>query len=393
MLASFAHSGEMQEIFSLSLSYRYSASYYLGLQRRIGNLLRTYPLRLPDHFNLGLKKERLLHKFFYGASRIVLQYPYILYDILRLCILFGKLKPDILHINSGGYPGAISTRAAAIAGRLAGIKVIIMVVNNLAIPYGANPSRWLDWPLDALVKRSVILFITGSKAAKDRLIKVLSLYANKIKTLHNGIGARSIVETLFETRARLGQSGFRGLLCGVVAVLEKRKGHIVLLHAISILVNRGCINSENFYLFVEGSGSLRTELFEYTVENKIDHLVRFIPPEVNIFDFIGALDVVILPSIADEDFPNIILEAMLLGPAIIASNIAGTSEQIFSGESGLLVPPGDVEALADAILICLNNSHVRYKLSLNAKERFHQNFTLDVAVRRYIDLYRVLCLV
>jgi glycosyltransferase involved in cell wall biosynthesis len=191
----------------------------------------------------------------------------------------------------------------------------------------------------------------------------------------------------------LGLGNFNGLLCGVVAVLERRKGHLTLLQSIVTLAQRGFINNQNFYLLIEGSGPLAKELFEFTKINKIDHLVRFVPSEAYIFDFISALDVMILPSISDEDFPNVVLEAMLLGTAIIASSVGGTSEQISSGESGLLVPPGDPEALADAILFYLNNGFVKDKLSSNAKVRFHQCFELDIAVRRYIDLYRTLFIV
>ena len=100
--------------------------------------------------------------------------------VMQIAILIGFLgeSPDVLHINNGGYPAALSARAAAIAGRLAGVDKIIMVVNNMAVDYH-RLSRRFDYPFDRLVVRSVDRFITGSEAASRRLSAVLWLRSKR----------------------------------------------------------------------------------------------------------------------------------------------------------------------------------------------------------------------
>ena len=66
-------------------------------------------------------------------------------------------------------------------------------------------------------------------------------------------------------------------------------------------------------------------------------------------NFIGAMDLIVLPSVGYEDFPNVVLEAMRLGKPVIASRIAGTPEQVIDEVTGLLVPPGAPADLSAAI--------------------------------------------
>ena len=64
--------------------------------------------------------------------RIFTNIPILIYEIRLLKKLFLSIKPDIVHINSGGYPPTLSSKSAVIAARLSGVKTVILVVNNLA---------------------------------------------------------------------------------------------------------------------------------------------------------------------------------------------------------------------------------------------------------------------
>lgn len=82
------------------------------------------------------------------------------------------MKPDILHINNGGYPAAQSALAAAIAGNISGVPKVVMVINNMAMDY-KHYSRWIDYPLDRIFVACVNVFITGSSQAAQKLKSVL----------------------------------------------------------------------------------------------------------------------------------------------------------------------------------------------------------------------------
>ena len=153
------------------------------------------------------------------------------YQIYKLTRLFNKINPDILHINNGGYPGALSARAAVIAGRLAGVPNVVMVVNNLAFDY-KNFLRLPDYLVDRKISNLVDLFITGSKVSAKRLQLVLKTHDDKIRTLHNCSADRLSDEKANETLNRLGLGGFNGVIFGVVALLIPRKGHQVLFDSI-----------------------------------------------------------------------------------------------------------------------------------------------------------------
>ena len=304
-----------------------------------------------------------------------------------LYVLFRKIKPDILHINNGGYPAARSSLAAAIAGKLAAIPSILMVVNNMAVDY-KHYSRWLDYPLDRLVVKSVDLFITGSKAAGLQLRSVLALPVNKITSLHNGIANRSGVENLFETRTRLGLRNFDGVIFGVVALLISRKGHQVLLDAILEISKQVGNGSKCFKVLIEGNGPLREELISFVNANALNEYVEFVGDEKNIVDFMAMLDVLILPSVADEDFPNVVLEAMALGKPVIASRLAGIPEQVSEGETGFLTDPRNVEQLAQAITELTNDTQLRLQMGKAAFNKFQNFFTSEVSVENYLTLYQ-----
>ena len=319
-------------------------------------------------------------------SRLLLSGPVLLYEILVLFRLFKKISPDILHINNGGYPGALSARAAAIAAKLAGVPNVLMVVNNMAVGYRLF-SRRIEYPLDILIGKSVDLFVTGSAAAAARLSFVLNIPSGGVLAIHNGIDVRKSSASVVDTRQRLGLEKFEGVVLGIVAVMELRKGHQILLEAIAKLSVENKICNQGVTILIEGDGHLRRELINFVYNYKLGGLVKFVGVEKNIVDFMSILDVLILPSVQDEDFPNVILEAMALGKPVIASRLAGIPEQLVDGVTGVLVEPRNVDELGEAIVSLVNKPSLRNEMGHAASARFHDHFTSEIAINNYVNLY------
>lgn len=82
------------------------------------------------------------------------------------------------------------------------------------------------------------------------------------------------------------------------------------------------------------------------------------------------------------------LEAMVAGKAVVASATAGIPEAVRDGRDGLLVPPGDVEVLAEALRIVISDARLRDALGAAAAARAHAEFTTPVMCNRYESLYR-----
>ena len=390
MLTNFFNSEEIRMEYTISFSYRNSIQYTQGFEQRLKCKIPVYPIKfpyLPDSSQLPIILPFFARRLIMFLLRFTLNGPFFTYEVFILYRLFKKIKPDIVHINNGGYPAALSARAAAFAAQLGNVPTVIMVVNNLAIDYN-RLSRWFDYPIDRLVARSVNLFITGSKAAAEQLRFVLDLSMDRVKSIHNGIHLRNTTSSLSDTRKRLAVNDFDGILFGVVALLDPRKGHQVLLEAILELVTHSSITKNNFHVLIEGEGPLRYELTDFVVSHQLDDFVTFVGHEENIFDFMSILDVLILPSIQNEDFPNMILEAMALGKPVIASRIAGTPEQVMEGVTGLLVEPRNVSQLANALNLLKENKNLRCTMGTAALSYFNTHFTSKIAVRSYMDIYQ-----
>lgn len=390
MLAHLLTNAEIRGRFDVSLSYRASKQYTEGLTQRLRLDFPVYPLRYPEPSGLlpvPAAAPRIMRRAMRFVSRQLGTVPLFFYEIWLLRRLFARLRPDVLHINNGGYPAALSARAAAIAGRLAGVPHVAMVVNNMAEDYH-GPWSVIRRAADRAVVTSVSTFLTGSAAAAQRLHDVLHLAEGRYYAYPNGSVLRATTETREETLARFGLADYTGVLFGVVALLEPRKGHRVLLDAVARMVDEYRGAPPNFVILLAGDGPLR-HVLEAAVEAKgLSGYCRFVGHEENVMNLMRALDVLVLPSVSYEDFPNVILEAMGMGKPVIASRLAGTPEQVVEGETGYLVPPADVEALATTMTKLLSDATLRVRMGVAGAQRFQECFTAEVAVRRYTRLYQ-----
>jgi glycosyltransferase involved in cell wall biosynthesis len=394
MLAVLFNSGELHKTADISFIFNFSKIYLDGFLRRVPATIDFFPIKLPQLLAISNPPKLLpfsLSKVYSRTIFYLAKWPLMLFEVLRLCSAFRKLSPEILHINNGGYPAALSARCAAIAGKLAGVPSVVMVVNNLAIDY-SSLDRWTDLPCDRLVVRSVDKFITGSQAAATQLQSVLGLPPVKIMNIYNGVSLRATVQTEREVKSLLGLTEFEGILFGVVSVLEERKGHRILLDALLSLKQAKDVNLSRIKILIEGTGVLYQELVNYVGDHSLQDYVMFVGHQENISDIISILDVLILPSISQEDFPNVVVEAMSLAKPVIASNLAGVSEQVIENETGILVEPRNIDQLAQAIRKLANNSTLRKEYGQAGLKRFESNFRAELAINKYHILYQSLSL-
>lgn len=392
MIANFLNSESMNRAYKVSLSFRFSEEYSIGLHERLKSKALLYPLRLPifrTYKRTGMRKASPLRNFFIYLFYLLEYLPILLINLLLLFRLFRKIEPDVLHINNGGYPGALSCRIAVLAGKLAGIKNIVFVVNNMAMDY-SHPFRWPDFLIDRLVARSTSYFITGSSAAMERLMTVLPLFRRQTSVLANGVEIRERTETRAQTLSRFNLDRFGGMIFGVVAAMEPRKGHLYLLRSIKLLLETERKEMKPFIVLIEGTGGVRPQLEKFIQENALDRIVRFIGKEEVIFDFMASIDVLVLPSVEGEDFPNVISEAMALSKPVIATKIAGIVEQVVDGETGILVDALSEVQMADALADSVMNSKKIEVMGGLGYQRYRKFFTSKESITKYEGLYESL---
>lgn len=387
MLFLLLNSPVVRNHYQASFSYRFSRQYEEGVQRKLEIPTGIFRFRAIEPLRLLSKSkfnDIFLLKLAFKIIRKIIFYPTFIYQCSILYFLLLKIKPDILHVNSGGYPAALSTRAAVIGGRIAGVKNIIFVSNNMAVPYGSL-QRYFEYPIDYFVQKSVRLFITGSSIALEELRKVFPKANSSFKVINNGIQVGNNLQHLEKYKIDFKKQS--RMIAAVIAILEPRKGHLVLLESISLLAASKKINAENFLLLIEGEGSQSQKIEQEISRMKISHLVRMVGKVENIFEFIANSDILILPSLYQEDFPNVILEAMAMSKPVIATRVGGVPEQVVDGITGYLATPNNPADLAERIHSLIQNPQKRLQMGINGQRRFADNFTSGRAIERYLEEY------
>ena len=392
MLANFFSSEDFLRSYNVSFIYRYTPEYENGLNKRVSTPIEKIPVHIYDHYDLYHLADSVRWKIFRKPLKIIInltliKYVYLFANIIKLWKILQRTTIDILHVNNGGYPGAYSTISMVFAAKLCGIRRVVFVVNNIAQGY-LSPERWLDYFFDRVAIRAVSVFVTGSQYAGQQLHENLGVPQTNITCIHNGISCRAVTETRKQVVQRLSLPENR-LIFSVIAVLEERKGQMYLLKALKQFKETYGAAGMPFCI-IEGTGVDERLLKSFVRAQELENDILFIPHEPQVFNLINASDCIVLPSIKNEDFPNIILEAMSLCKPVIASNFSGIPEQIEQMKSGLLVEPRDTASLMNAIKIIVDDEDLRITLGKNAKIRFDNLFTDKIAIKRYGELYRQL---
>jgi glycosyltransferase involved in cell wall biosynthesis len=172
-----------------------------------------------------------------------------------------------------------------------------------------------------------------------------------------------------------------------VGNLDPRKGHIVLLRALHELAGRGRDRAWRLAIAGGRGGPEQPGLEAFAAEHGMTDRVHILKYRRDIPDLLAAADILAMPSLW-EGLPLAILEAMLAGTAVVASETSGIPEAIVSGEHGLLTPPGDVLALAGALETLMSDPAYRLRLADQARDRAMAEFTIGAMTGAYEELYR-----
>jgi glycosyltransferase involved in cell wall biosynthesis len=170
--------------------------------------------------------------------------------------------------------------------------------------------------------------------------------------------------------ARLGVQADRPVLVAMGRLVHK-KGFAVLLAAMPAIISR-CPDA---VLVIAGVGELCSELAGYSRALHVDDHVLFVGhvPWQETQHYLTGATVVVVPSIVDhagnvDGLPNVLLEAMACGCAIVASDVAGIPDVVVDGVNGVLVPAQDSNTLAEAIIGLVTSPERRTRLAVNARQ-------------------------
>ena len=217
--------------------------------------------------------------------------------------------------------------------------------------------------------------ISVARSVRRKLID-FGLFPSKVATVHNGIDLELFDEiTHGNGYPSFLPNHFKSSSCIVVgyfASMIQRKGHKYLIQALPKVSER----FPEVRLILTSSGPLRNQLENLSKNLGIDNKVLF-TGKIRyqfLYQLLNNVDVYAFPSLA-ELFPFAILEAMAAGKPIVATDVGGVSEAVSDGVNGRLVPPGDPESLAKAMVELLSDPNKAREMGENsralAEEKFH----------------------
>jgi glycosyltransferase involved in cell wall biosynthesis len=195
-------------------------------------------------------------------------------------------------------------------------------------------------------------------------------------TVHNATDLDAIdAAQRTDARAELGLADDARLI-GFGGRLVEQKGVTYLIQAMREVVRR----YPDSHLLIIGDGPLRDDLEREAGELGITDELAFLGRRNDIYGILKGLDLYVQPSLW-EGLPMVVMEAMGAGLPVVATAVSGTPEVVLEGDTGLLVPPRDPEALANAINQMLGNRERARDMGLAGRRRVEEHFNFQTAAR------------
>lgn len=307
--------------------------------------------------------------------------------LLRLWAFVRREKPSVILVT-----GSVSAVFGALVGRLTRTPVVHTFTNEAFTDahYASVPPA-SRWKLSVLrrVYRTCLgrrpLVIAVSESVRDTNCRTVGIAPSRVRVIHRGRDPEAYrrlpdVERV-EARARLGLESDAPVILDVARLLG-RKGHRDLLHA----MRRVADELPGATLLLAGAGPDRADFEALADRLGLAHRARFLGSRGDIPELLGLADLFAFPS-HFEGHPGALLEAMLSSLPIVASDIPVHRATLRDGETGVLVPARDPDALAAAILELLGDPRRARELGRSARRDAVRRFDLDDIARRHEEVF------
>jgi len=280
----------------------------------------------------------------------------------------GQHNPDLLHVMTPNAGALVMIRA----GHDAGIPVIYQ---ELGIPYHPPGFEYYR------EFTSILPLCAEIVALSPKLVE----HCREKLPDSRALSILPIMSDEFVNGRRPYQPAPDRITFGFAARMEEVKGPMILMEAFAV----AHAQDENISLNIAGDGSQRQKIAARAKALDVASRYRYHgvythPEECRAF--MESLDVFVMPSFT-EGTPNSIVEAMACGKPIIASDVGGIPDMI-GRESGILVPPGDTRALAEAMLCLAKDKGLRRTMGQAARERYQQLFSPSAVVPLMLETYQ-----
>ncbi|MCX7918583.1 MAG: glycosyltransferase family 4 protein [bacterium] len=333
--------------------------------------IKTYPIKIP-----------LLVRS-YNPIRLILYIPNFWKTTAQLKTMIQKEKIDLLHANSftamlySGFAAKLMHRP------------IIWHMHDIVTPC------WFNRQFIGFAGRLATRIIAVSNAVKTRLIE-LGVSRDKCTVIYNGMDclqAKQLSQEIIQkTKSKLNIPP-DAIVISMFGQIAQWKGQHIFISAVKKLISRTQIPVK--FLIVGDIIQERERGYKQCLEQLVKQLdlqsvVIFTGYRTDISILMQMTDIIVHSSIMPDPLPTVLFEAMLYWKPVVASNVGGVPEIVVDNETGILVPPNDVEALATAIQTLLNCPELRKIFGEQGRNRLEQHFNIQQNVAAIETCYRQL---
>ena len=305
--------------------------------------------------------------------------PHCAVSILRIA---RTRQIDIIH--SHGYKGNI---LAGIIPRSVRKIPLISTLHGWTNTRAVSKMALYEWLDRRMLRYKDAVVAVNKLMLEDARFKSAKIDRNSVYIVNNGIDSNpdSLNNTAKKDRTDITEFTRDGFIIGAIGRLSAEKGFEFLLAAIALLHKQGL----GVKLVLAGDGPLRADLQQQAISLGIDKIVLFTGYLANASLYLDCFDVLTISSLS-EGLPITLLEAMRANVPVISTRVGGIPDVIADGKSGLLVNPGNAEELGEAIKWMAANPEMHDSMIKRAESRFRDNYTSEIMVMKYLDIYKKL---
>ncbi|MBV9266211.1 MAG: glycosyltransferase [Acidobacteriaceae bacterium] len=298
----------------------------------------------------------------------------------RLAQLVRKWDVDVIdaHLESAGLIGGLASRWTGAA-------------STVTVYGGYTETFQVNWPWTTRATLHLVTTVITDSAVRAQQMRALLRNPSKVALIPNGIEEPRPKRTNLEMRRQFGlPEDMRCRIVGQVGRLIEYKGHDVLIRAARVVLEN---EPDTAFLLVgyPRNESYRSYLLALAKELHITDRVVITEYPGDIADVWAVIDIHAHASLFDS-LPISITEGMALCKPAVVTSVGGIPEIVLHNETGLVVPPGDPEAMAEGILKLLRSPALASRLGVNARARYETFYRPDIMVRALEDhFYRLAC--
>ncbi len=285
---------------------------------------------------------------------------------------------DIVHTH--GYKSNIYAKLSSLFTK----KPIVSTCHNWI-----NSNRKMNFysSLDKRLLKHVDAVIPVSRPVQELLYKA-GISRKKITLVENGIKIERFNTYVDERKLKseLCIDPDR-IIIGTVGRLSNEKGHRYLIEAAKkiLTVHKNCV-----FLLI-GDGVLKSQLMEYASKLNLGDRIIFAGKRLDVPQLLSIMDIFVLPSLL-EGQPMALFEAMASKKPIVATKVGDVPKILSQGMCGILVPPSNSDAIAEAVLFLIANTDKAGHMASLAYSEVSEKYSSKQMANKYLDVYKSLCL-